>query len=120
MDGTPIPRSFPPELRNLRGQFTPTESGEHIHILEYEAVFRALANLGDHMRDTCIRLWCDNSTVVAGLQKEYSSKPAIQFQLKRILALLQHYHSSLIVQYIKSADNTAADKLSRANLGDDF
>jgi hypothetical protein len=59
-------------------------------------------------------------TVVSGLQKEYSSKPNIQVQLKRIFALLRTYNSSLITQYIRSADNQAADQLSRANLGDAY
>lgn len=72
-----FPEGFPNELRNMRGNFSKSEQEDHIHILEYEAVFRALLALGHTISDTCIRLWCDNTTVVAGLKKEFSAKPAI-------------------------------------------
>ena len=44
-----LPQTFPQELRSLRGLLSRTQSQEHIHILEYEAVFRALLSLGPHV-----------------------------------------------------------------------
>ena len=112
--------AFPAELQNLRGAFDSGDREEHIHILEYEAVFRTLHALGASLQDCCIRLWCDNTTVVTGLTKEYSAKAPILFQIKRILTILQQHNASLIVQHIKSADNKPADTLSRAYVGDAF
>lgn len=66
------PIHFPTQLKNMRGAFDATDRTEHIHILEYEAVYHALQGLGDEIQDCCIRLWCDNMVVVAGLTKEFS------------------------------------------------
>ena len=104
----------------MRGQFDQDTQEEPIHILEYEAVFKALFELGDHIRDTCVRLWVDNSVVVAGLRKQYSSKPAIQVQLKKIFSLLREHNASIIAQWIPSKENVPADTLSRVNVGDAY
>ena len=104
----------------MRGQFHTDETAQPIHILEYEAVYRALRALQPYLRDTCIRIWCDNQVVVHGLQKGFSSKPAILSQIKRIHQLLREYHASLIIQWISTKDNIPADTLSRENLGDAF
>ena len=53
----------------MRGNFTEYEQTSPIHILEYEAVFKALENLAPLLRDTCVRLWCENTVVVQGLRK---------------------------------------------------
>lgn len=83
--------------RNMRGQFHTDTAEQPIHILEYEAVYRALRSLSPHLQDTCIRIWCDNQVVVHGLQKGFSAKPAILHQIKRIHQLLREYHASLVI-----------------------
>ena len=72
----------------MRGAFNATSREDHIHLLEYEAVYQALLGLGNELQDCCIRLWCDNMVVVAGLTKEFSQKPAIITHIRRILGLL--------------------------------
>ena len=57
---------------------------------------------------------------MAGLNKEYSPKPAIQRRLKAILEFLRTRNASVIVQWISTTGNVPADTLTRSNLGDAF
>lgn len=116
----PAANSVPNADRNMRGQFHTDETSQPIHILEYEAVYRALKALTPHIRDSCVRIWCDNQVVVHGLKKGFSAKPAILQQIKRIHELLRQHHASIIIQWISTKDNIPADTLSRENLGDAF
>ena len=40
------PVQFPDKLKNMRGALNDTDRTEHIHILEYKAVYQALLGLG--------------------------------------------------------------------------
>ena len=102
----------------MRGQFLATDQQEWIHILEFKAVHNALVDLGDSIENVCIRLWCDNMTVVSCLKKGYSPKADIRHWLKAIDQVLVNRGASLIVQWIASKDNVPADTLSRTNVGD--
>ena len=82
------PVTISEDVRNMRGQFSQTEQQEWIHILEFKAVFNALTALGDHLNGVCVRLWCDNRTVVSCYNKGFSPKADIRHWLKAINQLL--------------------------------
>ena len=108
------------ENKNLRGAFSQSEQQDWIHILEFKALYNALESLGDTLQDMCVRLWCDNMTVVTCYNKGFSPKANIRHWLKAINRLLQAKNASLVIQWIPTKQNVPADRLSRANLGDDF
>ena len=114
------PLPTPAQLRNQRGQFSQEEQAAPIHILEYRAVLNALTALKPQIRDTCVRLWCDNQVVCSGLLKEYSAKQDIHTLIKQIFNLLREANASIIPQWISTHKNVAADELSRTNVGDNF
>ncbi len=59
-------------------------------------------------------MFCDNTTVVQGLRKQFSSKPDIQTKLKTIEKVLADAQASLIVSWLATDKNKASDYLSRA------
>ena len=59
-------------------------------------------------------------TIVSGLTKGFSKKPDINTLIQAIQEKLDSLNASLIVQWISTKDNTAADTLSRVNVGDNF
>ena len=117
---TLVPLAVDVSRKNMRGQFSAEEQKDWIHILEYKAVVNALHELGPHIKNTCVRLWCDNSVVVAGLKKGFSTKPDINTLITDIHRTLASLNASLIVQWISTKDNIPADTLTRTNVGDNF
>ncbi len=93
---------------------------EWIHILEFKAVIKALRALSNQIRGCCVRLWCDNTTVVNCYKKGYSPKADIRTLLKEIDGILRTQNASLVVQWISTKHNIAADTLSRVNIGDSY
>lgn len=83
--------------QSLRGSFSAEERQEHIHILEFRAIRNTLQALKADIADTCVRLWCDNTTVVSCLNKGYSPKENIRQELRAIMRVLDEANASLVV-----------------------
>ena len=73
-----------PTRSTTQGQFSIEEQQEWIHILEYKAGLNAITNFKYILQDTCITLWCDCTTLVTGLSKNYSKNENICAYIKEI------------------------------------
>jgi hypothetical protein len=71
-------------------------------------------------RDTCLRLFSDNTGVVHCINNGYSKSPPIRVLLRELFELLHTKHASITASYIKGEDNVVADKMSRMSLGDNW
>ena len=102
----------------LRGTFSSMETTLGSTMRELLGVMGALKLLLPHVANTCVRIFSDNSGVVACLDKMYSKNERIRAVLLQLTALMVQYSFSIIPSFIPGSANTVADYISRLNMGD--
>ena len=92
------------------------ENNPSINYLELFALTAAVLTWGNQFKKNCkVIIFCDNQSVIHMVNNN-SSKCAKCMILIRILVIFIMKHNiKLKVKYVKSADNTYADLLSRLN-----
>lgn len=107
------------QVTPARGFWSQAERLYHITWKELAAVHRAVVTFLPHLRDREVRLFEDNQAVVSVLRGLSSRSAAMMAELRRLWAVLDAHDVRLRPEYIRSADNVAADGLSRLQLRED-
>ena len=95
------------------GNWSFTESIDHINVLELIAAYYVLASLCDDVYNAHIRIMVDNKTALAYINGMGGRKPACNKMARKIWLWCQSRNVWLSAAYITSADNVVADKMSR-------
>ena len=90
--------------------------GQHINVLELQAVRLALEEFCPYIRDSCVLLATDNTTVSAYLNKEGGARSHTLCSLAtKILSWCQEEGITLRARFLPGKLNVLADCLSRRN-----
>ena len=97
------------------GDWSREEATEHINVLELRAALLTLQSFCSDFRDCHIRLMMDNTTAIACVNKQGSTKPRL-FQITReVWAWAQERNIWLSAAHIPGVDNVIADRESRTH-----
>ena len=128
--GVPL-SSLPPELllysdaslvgwgahlldQHVSGLWTEQERQEHINLLELKAVYLALQAFQHRVAHQSVALMCDNSTVVAYVNKQGGTVSLSLCKLtKELLLWAEANGTTLLARYLPGKSNVVADLLSR-------
>ena len=102
------------------GMWTGRARGSHINLLELEAVHRSLRAFMEPLQGQSVLLWCDNTTVMHVLNNRTSRSPELMRLLRRVWLLVDSAGITLTVRWIATAENDAADALSRGSPFDEL
>lgn len=97
----------------LVGHWTEDEARLHINVLEIMAIERALEKLGPDIQGQRILLRVDNTTALTCIRFG-SAQPELHAAAARVWRLAARYQLSLLVGWVPTALNDAADGASRA------
>ena len=86
-----------------------------IDYLEGDAVLRAARDLGPTWRKKVVPVWIDNSSFCYSLQKGRSKAERLNVLLRQLFILSVRYECVFEPHWLPSADNVAADALSRGD-----
>ena len=103
-----------------RGFWYGPDRDEHITWKELKAVRLAVESFLPHLRGRRVLLHEDNQSVVAVLSNLTSRSPVMMTELRKLWHLLDSNDIWLQPQYIRSAANAWADRLSRELDSDDW
>ena len=103
-----------------RGYWRAHQLRHHITVLELKAVRFALETFRQQLRGRVIRLHEDNMGVVGILRKSASRDPVLMKEMRKVWWILAELDARIDVEYIRSADNVDADRLSRLQDRDDW
>lgn len=109
-----------PAYLEARGFWTAEERELHITAKELLAVVRFLETHGRALEHRHVRLLCDNQAVVAVINHCTSRSGELMKILRQLHRLAGKWNLDLQVEYIRSADNTVADRLSRETDQEDW
>lgn len=96
-----------------RGFWRREQQQLHITHLELLAVRYSVESFLTELRGKVVRLYEDNTGVVSFLTRYSTRSPQIMRDLRKLLYILDSNDISLQAEYIRSADNVYADRLSR-------
>ena len=103
-----------PRSLTLSGLWSPQESHLHINNLEMRAVFLAVSQFQSHLRDSCVMVSTDNTSVVAYIQKQGGTHShSLYLETRNLLVLCKSLNVSLLSKHIPGRLNALADGLSR-------
>ena len=104
------------ELTPLTSQWSQEEASLHINLLEIKALFLALQAFKDLVTDHRVTSICDNSTVVAYVNKQGGPvSHALCSLTGRLLQWSEANRAQLKARYLPGQSNILADLLSRRN-----
>lgn len=103
-----------------RGFWSADQQQQHITWKELVAVRLGVESFLPRLAGRAVRLFEDNMGVVGILRGLSSRSRPLMAELRRLWALLDSQDIELRVQYIRSADNEYADRLSRLPQQDDW
>ena len=92
----------------------------HITFLELVAVRLGVETFAHELAGKRVRLFEDNQAVVAILRHQTTRAPEMMEELRRLFWILDSNDIQLYPEYIRSADNVYADRLSRIVDRDDW
>lgn len=100
-----------------RGFHEPRRRNQHINVLELATVYLGLQSFRRFLtrRDTWILLKSDSMVTVGAVNAMASKSPAIMAELRRLHALCHSWGIAIKAEYLPSAVNAYADRLSREN-----
>ena len=102
--------------RSVSGIWSNQESSLHINLLEMKALFLALQSFVDVVTDHRVTAMCDNSTVVAYVNKQGGTVSDPLCSLTRqLLRWTESHNVHLEARYLPGQSNVLADLLSRRN-----
>ena len=87
-------------------------------MLEMRAVLNTLTMFQEHLQNKVVCLLCDNLVVVSVICDGFSRSQELCMILCMLHLLLLQLDLTLILQWIPSKSNAAADWLSRVNMSD--
>ena len=104
----------PPRSKRVRGVGPPQEKLLHINLLEMKALFLALQVFQEDVAGHHVTAMCDNSTVVAYINKQGGtvSRP-LCLLTSRLLRWTESFNVHLEARYLPGESNVLADVLSR-------
>ncbi|KAK7105419.1 hypothetical protein V1264_016802 [Littorina saxatilis] len=103
------------DLQTTSGLWTTEQSLWHINLLELEAVALALAKFLPSLYAKHVRLFTDNMTVAAYINKQGGSRsPSLSERACEILVWCFQHHITISARYLPGRLNTLADALSRS------
>ncbi|XP_070196457.1 uncharacterized protein [Littorina saxatilis] len=104
------------DRQTASGLWSTEQSLWHINLLELEAVARALAEFWPSLQAKHVRLFTDNTTVAAYLNKQGGSRsPSLSSRTCEILVWCWQHQITLTARYLPGSLNTLADALSRSD-----
>ena len=102
--------------RSVSGVWSQEETSSHINLLEMKALFLALQAFKDLVTDHRVTAMCDNSTVVAYVNKQGGTvSDALCSLTGRLLRWSETNRVQLEARYLPGQFNVLADLLSRQN-----
>ena len=100
----------------MSGVWSQEETSSHINLLEMKALFLALQAFKDLVTDHRVTAMCDNSTVVAYVNKQGGTvSDALCSLTGRLLRWSETNRVQLEARYLPGQSNVLADLLSRRN-----
>lgn len=96
----------------------PTCAGAHINVLEMWAAFCAAQTWGHRWRDSTVVMVTDNETVRAALTSGRSKSKGVMYFIRRLFWIAAEHNFDIQSVYVRSADNTICDALSRWEAAD--
>ena len=100
--------------QQISGIWSHPESQRHINWLELEAIRLALFHWGPQWKNQTVRVYCDNSTVVAYIRKQGGThSKALFHKTLELFQILDQFVITLIPTHLPGAQNVTADALSR-------
>ncbi|XP_070207329.1 uncharacterized protein [Littorina saxatilis] len=104
------------DRQTASGLWSAEQSHWHINLLELEAVALALEEFRPSLHAHHVRLFTDNTTVAAYLNKQGGSRsPSLSRRTCEILVWCWHHQITLTARYLPGSLNTLADALSRSD-----
>ena len=97
----------------VSGSWTEQESKEHINLLDLKAVFLALQAFQHRVVGQSVALMCDNSMVVAYVNKQGAVSRSFCVLTKQLLSLAEANTVALRARYLPGRVNILADQLSQ-------
>jgi len=98
----------------ISGLWSHQESHLHINNLEMRAVFLAVSHFQSHLRDSCVMVSTDNTSVVAYIQAQGGThSQSLYLETRKLLVLCKTLNIHLLAKYIPGRLNALADGLSR-------
>ena len=101
------------EGRWLQLQWSPQWSEVHIMAKEILPIVLSCAVWSPILARRKVLFQCDNSSVVAALQKGSAKGNVVMHLLRCLWFFVAHYDIMLVAEHIAGADNSTADHLSR-------
>ena len=96
----------------MQGAWAANIAGEFVHLLEMQAVLNMLHTFAAPLACKTVRLLCDNPIVIMAIRAGFSKSQQLCELICELHKHLIHYNTTLILQWVASADNRAADALS--------
>ena len=96
------------------GIWSDTWLGQHINVLELEAIWLGLCAFADTLHNATVAIMCDNTSAIAYVQKQGGTKSSEMNDLARQLCLWAEQQSmTLVPRHLPGHLNVVADQLSR-------
>ena len=87
--------------------------GISIECQELFSIYLACILWGPRWSGKRIRMWCDNKSVVAGINPKHFKSPRVMDLIRAITLLTLQYNFAFTATHIPGLDNSIADSLSR-------
>jgi hypothetical protein len=91
----------------------PEMLNEHINTLELFTVVLALRRWGSELRDKHVKVWTDNTCVIAALRKQTSRGKDLMPLIREIYLLCVQFNLTISCAHIAGRRNILADRISR-------
>src|SRR5687768_17107284 len=88
------------------------QTNEYINVTEILAILKAVTKWRPYIGKCRIRIFCDNTAAVAGLQRK-TTWGRLMTVLRKVLLLAAELNLEIKPLWLSSADNFLADALSR-------
>ena len=103
--------------QNISGTWSPTQTSEHINVLEMLAVRNALYHFERSLEGKTVLIRSDNSTVVCYINRQGgTNSPQLCMIVWNIFQWCLNRNISILAAHIPGKKNSLADSLSRGNV----
>lgn len=97
----------------IQGRWPESWKGYHINILEFYPILALVETFGHKLRNSTIKFYCDNKSVVGIINKQSSKSNVIMIMMRRLVLKLLDMKTKFTAVHIPGVSNILSDAISR-------